>query len=101
MKYVKKQLIVSKDSISHSACLYWLTGRRLFSKWKPKKKRNDEEEDKTDKKAVFLGIFPKFLRGVYPIEENLDRLEDAEFVADVRFHDEWIWSSCIRKLKAG
>ena len=32
MKYVKKQLVVSsKDSISYSACLYWLTDRRLFS----------------------------------------------------------------------
>ena len=34
MKYVKKQLVVSSkdsDSISYSACLYWLTDRRLFS----------------------------------------------------------------------
>ena len=30
MKYVKKQLVVaSKDSVSYSACLYWLTGRRF------------------------------------------------------------------------
>ena len=98
MKYVKKQLVVSsKDSISHSACLYWLTGRRLFST----SRGLMSSEDYQKRGCVFLGIFPKLLRGVYPIEEHLDRLEDAEFVADVRFHDEWIWSSCIRKLKAG
>ena len=97
MKYVKKQLIVSKDSVSHSACLYWLTGRRLFSTSRDLMSSQDYRK----KGYSFLGIYPKLLRGVYPIEENLARLEDVEFVADVRFHDEWLWSSCIRKLKAG
>ncbi|RLG61549.1 hypothetical protein DRN84_03365 [Candidatus Geothermarchaeota archaeon] len=97
MKYVKKQLIVSKDSVSHSACLYWLTGRRLFST----SRDLISSQEKKEKRYHFLGIYPKLLRGVYPIEENLDRLDDFDFREEVRFHDEWIWSSCIRKLKAG
>ena len=100
MKYAKKLLIVStksSESVWYSACLYWLTGRRLFSTSRDLMSSQDYRK----KRYLFLGIYPKLLRGVYPIEENLDRLEDVEFVADVRFHDEWIWSSCIRKLKAG
>jgi len=58
-------------------------------------------QEKKRKGYFFLGIYPKLLRGVYPIEENLDCLDDFDFREEVRFHDEWIWSSCIRKLKAG
>ena len=100
MKYAKKLLIVStksSESVWYSACLYWLTGRRLFSTSRDLMSSQDYRK----KGYLFLGIFPRLLRGVYPIEENLARLEDAEFVADVRFHDDWVWSSCIRKLKAG
>jgi len=100
MKYAKKLLIVStksSESVLNSACLYWLTGRRLFST--SRDLLSSEEHQK--KGYVFLGIYPKLLRGVYPIEENLHLLDDPEFLADVRIHDEWVWSSCIRKLKAG
>jgi len=100
MKYAKKLLIVStksSESVWYSACLYWFTGRRLFSTSRDLM----SSEDYQKKGCVFLGIYPKLLRGVYPIEEHLDLLDDFEFLADVRIHDEWIWSSRICKLRAG
>ena len=100
MKYAKKLLIVStksSESVWYSACLYWFTGRRLFSTSRDLM----SSEEKKGKRYFFLGIYPKLLRGVYPIEDNLHRLGDFDFREDVRFHDDWVWSSCIRKLKAG
>ncbi|RLG95638.1 hypothetical protein DRO29_05595, partial [Candidatus Bathyarchaeota archaeon] len=100
MKYAKKLLIVStesSESVWYSACLYWLTGRRLFSTSRDLISSGGKKE----RRYHFLGIYPKLLRGVYPIEENLNRLDDFDFREEVRFHDEWLWSSCIRKLKAG
>jgi len=96
MKYVKKQLVVKSGAFLDSACLYWITGACLFSTSKDLKKSLSKDEP-TNR---FLGVYPKVLR-VYPIEEHLELLDDFEFLADVRAWDDWIWSSCIRKLKAG
>ena len=96
MKYVKKQLVVKSGAFLDSACLYWITGACLFSTSKDLKKSLSKDEP-TNR---FLGVYPKVLR-VYPIEEHLELLDDFEFLADVRAWDDWIWSSCIRKLKVG